>query len=71
MASHDTENIPKGKGSEKGKGKLRTSCRVGPDECVHPESSRSARDHGYQAAQRESALQPVRHAARGQRREVV
>ncbi|CAK0834935.1 unnamed protein product [Prorocentrum cordatum] len=35
-ASYGAEDIPKGKGSEKGKGKLRTSCRVDPDECVHP-----------------------------------
>ncbi|CAK0847195.1 unnamed protein product [Prorocentrum cordatum] len=35
-ASCDTEEIPKGKGSEKGTCKSRGACRIDPDECIHP-----------------------------------
>ncbi|CAK0910519.1 unnamed protein product, partial [Prorocentrum cordatum] len=35
-ASCDAEEIPKGKGSEKGKCKSRSTCRVDPGECIHP-----------------------------------
>ncbi|CAK0852939.1 unnamed protein product [Prorocentrum cordatum] len=35
-ASCDTEDIPKGKGNETGKGKSRSTCRVDPDGCIHP-----------------------------------
>eukprot|EP00959_Pyramimonas_sp_CCMP1952_P108268 2263605-Pyramimonas_sp.AAC.1 len=41
-ANCDTEEIPKGKGNEKGEGKSRSTCRVDPDECMHPANQLTA-----------------------------
>ncbi|CAK0854830.1 unnamed protein product [Prorocentrum cordatum] len=35
-ASHVTQEVPKGKGNEKGKGKSQSACGFDPDKCIHP-----------------------------------